>query len=39
MEKLNVRNIAGLVRFAIKYRLVDGTCEAIAKMGGNPQWR
>jgi DNA-binding NarL/FixJ family response regulator len=24
MEKLNVRNIAGLVRFAIKYRLVDG---------------
>jgi DNA-binding NarL/FixJ family response regulator len=24
MEKLNVRNLAGLVRFAIKYRLVDG---------------
>jgi DNA-binding NarL/FixJ family response regulator len=24
MEKLNVRNIAGLVRFAIKHRLVDG---------------
>lgn len=23
MEKLNVRNLAGLVRFAIKYRLVD----------------
>jgi len=24
MEKLNVRNLAGLVRLAIKYRLVDG---------------
>jgi DNA-binding NarL/FixJ family response regulator len=24
MEKLNVRNLAGLVRMAIKYRLVDG---------------
>jgi len=24
MEKLNVRNIAGLVRMAVKYRLVDG---------------
>jgi len=23
MEKLNVRNLAGLVRFAVKYRLVD----------------
>ena len=24
MEKLNVRNLAGLVRLAIKYHLVDG---------------
>jgi hypothetical protein len=23
MEKLNVRNLAGLVRLAVKYRLVD----------------
>jgi DNA-binding CsgD family transcriptional regulator len=24
VEKLNVRNLAGLVRLAVKYRLVDG---------------